>query len=845
MKKVALALLCLLLVPAVYAGDGIIHKTSGRELVKDSYIVFFHAGEKNPAARAHELAGIHGGQVNHVYRHALLGASFKMTEGQARGLAHNPHVAFVKQEGLAHIVGDQSNPTWGIDRVDQRLLPLDNNYHWEYDGTGVTAFIMDTGIRTTHNDFGGRASWGIDCTGEGQSDGHGHGTHVAGTVGSATYGVAKNVNLVAVKICNSGGSCPDADILCGIDYATQQKQASPSTPMVANMSIGGPYDGPENDAVNNSVATGVYYAVAAGNDNADACSYSPASAADAYTIGSTTSSDVRSSFSNYGTCVDIFAPGSSILSTYNSSDTGTTTMSGTSMASPHACGAGALVFDEHPTWTPYQVMTELDARATLDQISSVGTGSPNALLYTLPVAPDFYVSCSPSDPSIPQGGSGTSTCTVTAFGGYTGTVTLSCSGNPAGIGCAFSPNPVNPTAASTLTLTVDLGQATGTYNFDVVGDDGAVTHTAAMSVLVTPEGQNGPQDAVYDAGLGAPKCVIAGNECDSVALLDGRDGLGPEPNQPNTLDSCTDGTSGSYHSDESNDRIVVKTLDGYDFSVGATVEIEATVWAWSTGSSDTLDLYYAADANSPSWVYITSIVPPGGGAQPLSATYTLPDSPLQAVRANFRYTGTVSPCSGGSYDDADDLVFAVNTGGCECTSDPDCDDGLWCNGAETCDGCYCQAGTPVVCDDGVGCTDDSCNEGTHGCDYVPNDANCDNGLWCDGTETCDAGLDCQAGTAPDCDDGVGCTDDSCNEGTDQCDNAANDSLCDNGLFCDGAETCDVLLDCQTGTDPCFPDPCDEINDICVVSCSLFKEPCTTDADCCEGLTCHHKKFWCK
>jgi hypothetical protein len=792
MRKAVLTFILFLLASAVYAGDGTIHKTPGRELVKDSYIVLFHASEKDPAERANEMARIYGGKVNHIYRYVLRGAHFEMTEAQAQGMAHNPHVALVKQEGLAYIVGDQTNPTWGIDRVDQRDLPLDSNYHWDYDGTGVTAFIMDTGIRTTHVDFGGRASWGIDCTGEGQSDGHGHGTHVAGTVGSATYGVAKNVSLVAVKICNSGGSCPDADILCGIDYVTQQKQASPSTPMVANMSIGGPIDTTENNAVNSSVAAGVFYAVAAGNNSSDACSYSPASAADAYTIGSTTSSDVRSSFSNYGTCVDIFAPGSSILSTYNSSDTATTTMSGTSMASPHACGAGALVFDEYPTWTPYQVMDELDARATLDRLTSIGTGSPNALLYTLVVAPDFSVSCSPSSLSIQQGASGASTCTVKALSGYTGTVDLSCSGNPAGIGCVFSPSSVSPTADSALTISVELGQATGNHTFDVVGDDGAVTHTAPMSVMVTPEGQNGPQDAVYDGGLGAPRCAVAGSECDSLALLDGRDGVGPEPNQPNTLDSCTDGTSGSYHNDESNDRIVVKTLDGYDFTEGATVQIDATVWAWSTGSSDYLDLYYTADANSPSWVYITTINTPTGGLQTLSAQYTLPAGNLQAVRANFRYTGSASSCSGGSYDDADDLVFAVGTGGPECIDDPDCDDGIYCNGAEVCNAGTCEPGTPVVCDDGIGCTADSCNEST-----------------------------------------------------DQCDNLPDDAFCDNGLFCDGAETCDVVLDCQAGSDPCAPLACDEENDVCIGECSQFKEPCTTDADCCPGLVCHPRQLWCK
>ncbi|MCP4987741.1 MAG: hypothetical protein GY928_17290, partial [Colwellia sp.] len=192
----------------------------------------------------------------------------------------------------------------------------------------------------------------------------------------------------------------------------------------------------------------------------------------------------------------------------------------------------------------------------------------------------------------------------------------------------------------------------------------------------TCEGGGGAQDAVYDAGLGTPACATVGSECDSVGLLDGRAGLGPESNQPNTLDSCTDGTSGSYHSDESNDRIVVRTVGGGDFAAGVTVEVEATVWAWSTGSNDTVDLYYAADANSPSWVHIASLSPSAGGAQTLSAQYTLPAGSLQAVRANFRYNGSQSSCSGGSYDDADDLVFAVDSGpGGGCSTDEDFEGG--------------------------------------------------------------------------------------------------------------------------------------------------------------------------
>jgi hypothetical protein len=196
-----------------------------------------------------------------------------------------------------------------------------------------------------------------------------------------------------------------------------------------------------------------------------------------------------------------------------------------------------------------------------------------------------------------------------------------------------------------------------------VTDSGGAPGSDSITVNVTDPNSNGPQTAVYNGSLGAPACAIAGSSCDSVSLLNGRDGLGPEPNQPNTLDGCSDGTSGTYHSDESNDRIVVSTVSGSDFTEGAAVHVEATVWAWSTGSSDTLDLYYAANANSPSWVYLTSIVPPAGGVQTVSANYTLPTGTLQAVRATFRYVGSASPCTTGAYDDHDDLVFAVKAAG--------------------------------------------------------------------------------------------------------------------------------------------------------------------------------------
>lgn len=376
----AFAIAGLIFTTAVYAGDGIVRKPQG-DLIKDSYTVTFNPG-RVPGDRARDLARLHGAEVKHVYEH-LHSATFEMSEDRAQAMAANPNVALVEQDVMFYVSGDQGNPTWGIDRIDEPTLPDDNNYHWDFDGSGVTVFVLDTGIRTTHDDFKGRASWGIDCTGEGQSDGHGHGTHVAGTAGSATYGVAKNADLVAVKVCNQFGSCPSSAIACGVNYVIGQKNGNPSSPMVANMSLRGPFSQTSNNNVANGVASGVFFAVAAGNDGQNACNYSPASEPTAYTVGATASSDARSSFSNFGTCLDIFAPGASITSTWNTSNTATNTISGTSMASPHVAGAAALVLDEFPAHSPSQVDAEFDTRATSGVVSNPGSGSPNRLLYTL------------------------------------------------------------------------------------------------------------------------------------------------------------------------------------------------------------------------------------------------------------------------------------------------------------------------------------------------------------------------------------------------------------------------------------------------------------------------------
>jgi hypothetical protein len=282
--------------------------------------------------------------------------------------------------------------------------------------------------------------------------------------------------------------------------------------------------------------------------------------------------------------------------------------------------------------------------------------------------PDFTIGASPSSLTVTQGGKGTSTITITSLNGFNSATTLSATGLPSGVTAAFSTNPVTPpangSATSTLTLTASAGATTGNATVTVTGTSGALTHSATIALTVNSS--VGLQTAVYDSTLKAPKCVNAGSGCDSgPSLLLGRDTMsgGAEPNQPNTINnSCADGTSGTFHSDESNDRIVVATTDGSALAAGKTVKVSATVWAYSANTSDALDLYYAANANSPSWVLIATIVPPAAGAQTLSATYTLPSGSLEAVRANFRYQGSPSSCSTGAYDDHDDLIFAVGAG---------------------------------------------------------------------------------------------------------------------------------------------------------------------------------------
>ena len=318
--------------------------------------------------------------------------------------------------------------------------------------------------------------------------------------------------------------------------------------------------------------------------------------------------------------------------------------------------------------------TATTGTATVTITGTSGSSSHSttiSLTVNAAASPDFTIGASPSSVTIVQGGSGGSTVTITSLNSFSSATSLTASGLPSGVTAAFAPNPVTPPANSsvnsTLTLTASGTATTGTYTITITGTSGTLVHSTPITLTVNSSGGGGLQVATYSSTFKTPACASIGSGCDSgPSLLLGRDTLsgGSEPNQPNTINSsCADGTSGTYHSDESNDRLVVQTTDGSNMAPGKTVKVSATVWAYSSFTSDHLDLYYAANASSPSWVLIGTISPTVAGAQVLSANYTLPSGGSnQAVRAQFRYNGTASSCTTGSYNDHDDLVFPVGAG---------------------------------------------------------------------------------------------------------------------------------------------------------------------------------------
>ena len=349
-------------------------------VIPGSYIVVFKNSVADPRGEAQRMLAQHGGSLRYVYTAALKGMAANLPDAAVAALRNNPNVAYIEPDQVVSLVATETNATWGIDRIDQHALPLDQSYTYNADGTGVTVYIIDTGINFTHNEYAGRATTGIDeVTANGTAaDCNGHGSHVSGTVGGTTYGVAKNVQLVAVRVLNCQGSGTNAGVIAGIDWVTANKHL----PAAANMSLGGGFSSSLNQAVENSVTAGVVYAIAAGNSAADACLYSPASAPSAITVGATDISDGFAGFSNYGGCVDINAPGVNITSAWIGSNSATNTISGTSMATPHVAGAAALYLQANPGASAQQVRDALVNNASANKISGIPGGTVNLLLYS-------------------------------------------------------------------------------------------------------------------------------------------------------------------------------------------------------------------------------------------------------------------------------------------------------------------------------------------------------------------------------------------------------------------------------------------------------------------------------
>lgn len=353
--------------------------------IKNQYIVVLQTGSDLPAQAAATIAKQHGGQVLFTYNRAIRGFAVRIPEQATSAfltaMQKNPQVSYVEEDTLMQTnTITQSNPVWGLDRIDQHNLPLSKSFSYNKTGSAVNAYIVDTGILASHQEFNSRVQTGYSAIADnnGTNDCNGHGTHVAGTVGGSTYGIAKNVGLVPVRVLDCAGSGAMSGVIAGLDWIIQNGRK----PAVVNMSLGGSAYSTLDTAIDNLFNNGYVPVVAAGNSNTDACTSSPARAGKAITVAATDSTDTRASYSNYGSCVDLFAPGSQITSAWIGSNSSAATASGTSMASPHVAGVVATMLENNSTATPQSITDQLLNQSTVNLIQNP-MSSPNRLLYSL------------------------------------------------------------------------------------------------------------------------------------------------------------------------------------------------------------------------------------------------------------------------------------------------------------------------------------------------------------------------------------------------------------------------------------------------------------------------------